>query len=122
MKRVRNRMGTGTETMGLIRCHKIPAKRKVVYYKNVCDLTPEKVETHRSRLVIRGNQIEYPDKAYTLTTDMAATKILLNFIISTKNGKAMGVDIKNYYLNTQMNRPEYIFIDMVDIPDEIVTQ
>ena len=53
---------------------------------------------------------------------MAATKCLLNSMISTKNAKAMGVDIKNYYLNTPMGRAEYIFINWADIPDEIVRQ
>ena len=34
----------------------------------------------------------------------------------------MTVDIKNYYLNTSMNRAEFIFINMADIPDKIVAQ
>ena len=53
---------------------------------------------------------------------MAATKILLDSIISTKNGKSMTVDIKNYYLNTPMNQEEFILINMADIPDKIVAQ
>ena len=34
----------------------------------------------------------------------------------------MTVDIKKYYLNTPMNRAEFILINMVDIPYEIVEQ
>ena len=53
---------------------------------------------------------------------MRITNIFLNSIISTKDRKSMGVDIKSYYLTTPMNRPTYIFINITDIPDEIVTQ
>ena len=94
MKGVGKRMENVTEKMAPILFHNIPTDRKVVYCKNACDVRPEKVETHRSRIVIRGDQVEYPDKVYTPTTDIAATKILLNSIISTKNGKTMSVDIK----------------------------
>ena len=115
-------MELGTETMAPIRYHEIPTDRKAVYCKNAVDIRPEKAETHRSRLVVGGDQIEYPDEVYTPTTDMEATIILIKSIISTKNGRAIGVDIKNYYLNTPMNREEYIFINFSDIPDEIVVQ
>ena len=122
MQVVGTRMKSGTETMAPIKYHNIPTDRKAVYCKNAVDIRLEKAETHRSRLVVGGDQIEYPDEVYTPTTDMAATKILLNSIISTKYAKAMGVDIKNYYLNTPMGRAEYIFINYADIPDEIVRQ
>ena len=122
MKGVGSRMKSGTETMEPVKFYNIPADRKAVYCKNAVDIRPEKAETHRSRLVVGGDQIEYPDEVYTPTTDMAATKILLNSIISTKYAKAMRVDIKNYYLNTPMGRAGYIFINLADIPDEIVKQ
>ena len=84
----------------------IPTDRKLVYWKNVCDIRPEKAETHRSRIVIRGNQFEYPDTVHTTITNMTAANILFNSIISTKKGKDMGIDIKSYYLNTLMDHPE----------------
>ena len=71
----------GTETMAPIHRQDIHADRKPVYCKNEVSIRPEKQEKHRSRLVIGGNHIEYPDEVYTPTTDMTATKILLNSII-----------------------------------------
>ena len=55
-------MESGTETMAPIRFLDIPTDRKELYCKNACDVRPEKAETHRSPLVIGGNQIEYPDE------------------------------------------------------------
>ena len=122
MQGVGTRMQSGTETMAPIKYHNIPTDRKPVYCKNAFDIQPDKAETHRSRLVAGGDQIEYPEEVYTPRTNMSATKILIKSILSTKNGKAMGVDIKNYYLNTPMHQEEYIFINFANIPDEIVDQ
>jgi hypothetical protein len=108
MKGVGTQMKSGTETMEPIKFHNIPADRKAVYCKNAVDIRPEKAETHRSRLVVGGDQIEYPDEVYTPTTDMAATKNLLNSIISTKYAKSMGVDIKKVLLE-HTNGPSRIY-------------
>jgi hypothetical protein len=34
----------------------------------------------------------------------------------------MTIDIKNFYLNTPMDRPEFMKLKLVDIPDNIVEQ
>ena len=57
-----------------IKYQEIPVDRKDVYCKNACDVRPEKAESHMSRLVVGGDQVEYPNEVYTSTTTMVETK------------------------------------------------
>ncbi|KAL7480858.1 hypothetical protein ACHAW6_006525 [Cyclotella cf. meneghiniana] len=51
---------------------------------------------------------------------MLTTKILLNSIISTKSACFMTIDIKDFYLNTPMERPKYMRLKLADIPDDFI--
>eukprot|EP00804_Cyclotella_cryptica_P024318 CCRYP_015306-RA/>CCRYP_015306-RA protein AED:0.36 eAED:0.36 QI:0/-1/0/1/-1/1/1/0/360 len=51
---------------------------------------------------------------------MITVKILLNSIISTVNAKFMTIDIKDFYLNTPMERLEYMRLKLSDIPSNII--
>ena len=67
-----------------------------------------------------GDRINYPDDCGTPTADMILFKILTNSIISTPNAKCLMIDIKDFYLNTPMKRPEYMRLKLTDIPDEVI--
>ena len=53
---------------------------------------------------------------------MLVSKILFNSVISTKGAKFMTMDIKNFYLMTPLNRPEYLKLKLSQIPDEIIDE
>ena len=53
---------------------------------------------------------------------MTLFKILVNSILSTPNAKCIMMDIKDFYLRTPMERPEYMRLKITDIPDEIIEQ
>ena len=53
---------------------------------------------------------------------MLTVRLLLNSTISTKGAKFMTIDINNFYLNTQMERPEYMQLKISDMPDNIIEQ
>lgn len=53
---------------------------------------------------------------------METTKILINSVISTPNARFLTVDIKNFYLNTPMQRYEYIRIPLTLLPTDIITE
>jgi hypothetical protein len=58
--------------------------------------------------------------ASTKTADLATIKLLLNSVVSKQNGHFMTADVKNFYLNTPLERPEYIRIPVKLIPQEII--
>jgi hypothetical protein len=51
---------------------------------------------------------------------MITVKILLNSVISTQNARFMTIDIKDFYLNTPMERPEFMRLKLSDIPNNII--
>jgi len=112
----------GSNTIRFIPRSSIPHDRlkNVTYGKFVCELKPNKKEINRTRLTVGGDRINYPGDCSTPTADLVLVKTHFNSVISTRNARYMTLDIKNFYLNTPMTRPEYIRIKLSDIPDEII--
>jgi hypothetical protein len=112
----------GTKTMQYIRKSDIPKDRlkNVAYSKIVVVERPQKKERERTRLTVVGTYIYYPwDKAVP-TSDLTTAKLLFNSVISTPGATFHGGDLKNFYLNTPMDRPEYMRLKFDLIPAEIV--
>ena len=72
------------------------------------------------RFVIRGNQINFTGEVATPTANMLVAKILFNGVVSTKGARFMTMDISNFYLNTPLKGPKYIYIKLNDIQDEVI--
>jgi hypothetical protein len=97
--------------------------RKNVTYTRICvNYRPEKEDPNRVRITVGGNRINYPFQCGTPTADMLLVKLLFNSIISTKGAKFMSLDIKDFYLNTPMERYEYMRMKFDDIPEDIIGQ
>ena len=112
----------GTNTIFFIHKHQVPADRwrDVTYAKFVCELKPNKKETHQTRLTIGGDKVHYPGDVGTPTADLTLVKMHVNSVISTRNARYMTIDVKNFYLNMPMVRYKYVQIKLEDIPEEII--
>ncbi len=69
-----------------------------------------------------GDRINYQDNCGTPTTDTILFKILVNSTLSSPNAKCIMMDIKDFYLQTPMKRPENMQLKITDIPDEIIQE
>ena len=118
---VGTRIPTGSNTLGFIPKSKVPTGKIPTYCRLVCDIKPNKAETHRTRLTIGGNLIEYPGKKSTATADLITIKFQLNTIISERHAKFCTLDIKNFYLGTPLQSYEYMKIRLDIIPEEILS-
>ena len=76
----------------------------------VCDISPQKTETHRTRLTAGGNLIYYLGDVSTPTSDFTTLKIHINSAISDVKARYMCMDVKYFYLSNMMDRAEYIMI------------
>eukprot|EP00804_Cyclotella_cryptica_P013537 CCRYP_021093-RA/>CCRYP_021093-RA protein AED:0.19 eAED:0.14 QI:0/0/0/1/1/1/4/0/1001 len=74
---------------------------------------------HSSRL---SNLIDYPWEVATPTSDPTTVKLLFNSVISTPGAVFVVMDVNNFYLNTPMERPEYMRLQLKLIPDEIIAK
>ena len=86
----------------------------------MCDIRPQKVNPNRVRLTVGGTNIEYGEDCGTPTADMTTTKILLNSVLSTKEAKFMTLDIKNMYLQTNLDKYECLRIPESLLSDEMI--
>jgi len=101
-----------------VRC--IPADRTVTYARIVVDYRPQKDDPNRVRITVGGNLIDYPYELTTRTTDLTTTKLMWNSVISTKDAKFAVADVKNFYLNTPLDRFEYMKMKISIFPQEFI--
>jgi hypothetical protein len=62
----------------------------------------------------------YPGDVSTPTVEMMTVKMHLNSVISTKGARYCTIDIKDFYLNTPMERPEFMRMKITELPPEFV--
>ena len=58
----------------------------------------------------------------TRTADLTTSKILWNSVISTPGARFAAADIKNFYLNTPLDRYEYMRMPLKLIPQPFIDQ
>ena len=83
-------------------------------------MRPEKEDPNRVRVTVGGNRINYPGDCGTPTADLLTVKLLLNSVISTPGARFMTIDISDFYLNTPLDRYEYIKMKLANFPEDIV--
>jgi hypothetical protein len=110
----------GTNTINLIHHHAVPSGRTVTYARFCANIRPQKEETHRCRITVGGDRIDYPGEVSTKTAGLTTIKLLLNSVVSKPTANFMTVGVKEFYLNTPLEHPEYMRIPIKLIPQEII--
>ena len=100
----------------------IPEDRVITYARIVVDFRSQKADPNRVRMTAGGNLIKYPGELTTHTADLTTSKVLWNNILSTENAKIMGLDIDNFYLETPMDRYEYMKMPLALFPEHTIQQ
>jgi hypothetical protein len=98
----------------------IPKDRTVTYARIVIDHCPQKEDPNRVQITVGGNLIDYPFELTTCTADMVSSKILWNSVISTLDACFPGANIKNMYLETPLDRFEYMKMPIALLPTDII--
>ena len=108
----------GTKTIEFISAAQVPSGRKVTYGNFVCDYRPLKTEPNRVRLTVGGDKLDYPFDASSPASNLIDAKLLLNSTISDapSGARFMSADLKDFFLNTPMQRAEYMKIQYKYFP------
>ena len=116
----KNQRVAGTDSMRVIKYDNIPKHRRkeVCYTRVVCDYRPTKDDPYRTRITIAGTNIDYPGDVATPTGSLELVKLMVNSVLSRPGAKFACFDVKNFYLDTPLDRPEYVKIKASDIPKE----
>jgi hypothetical protein len=108
--------------MFFIHKSKVPkdCQNDITYGRIVVALRPQKKEQVRTRLTVSGNLIDCPWEVTTPTSDLTTAKLLFNSVVSTPGAVFVVMDVKNFYLNTPMECPEFMRLPLKLIPTEII--
>ena len=111
-----------TDTMEFIDKSEVPLGQKVTYGSFTCDHLPLKEEEYRARLVVGGDKLTYHSDASSPAASILETKILVNSILSDYNdgAKFMSVDLKDFFLQSFMDKPEYMRLPYKWFPQDII--
>jgi hypothetical protein len=113
-------MPTGTNTLFFIHKKDIPKHKKPTYVRVVCAYQPEKSNPRRVRWTAGGDHIDYPGDVTTKTADITTAKLLFNSVISTDDGRFMTIDLKDFYLMSDLDDYEYVRIPKFMTPQQII--
>jgi hypothetical protein len=108
-------MPEGTNTLFFINKIDIPRHKKPTYIRVVCANRPEKTNPKRVRWTAGGDKVEYTSNVTTQTA-----KCLFNSVISTPHGRFMTLDLKDFYLCSDLPGYEYVCIPIHLLPPEII--
>ncbi len=104
--------------MVFIRYNKIPLDRRrhITYRKTAVTYRPENDDPNSTRLTVGGNWIVHHGNVSTPMVKMMTVKMHFNSMISTKGAQYCTFDLKDFYLNTPMEQPEYVRMKLSTLP------
>jgi hypothetical protein len=109
------------DVIDFISQQEVPRDRDVTYATYVLDYRPLNSQAHIIRITVGGDKLSYPDDAGSPAANILETKKLINSVISdAKTGaRFMSADAKVFFLNSPMQRPEYMKVSYDHIPEDI---
>ena len=113
-----------TDTIEFILRSDIPPGQDITYATFVCDHRPLKDEKWRVRCVVGGDKLTYPGDPASPAASLLDTKLILNSTISDahRGAKFLSADLKDHFLASPMDRPEYMRIPLDIFPPDIISK
>ena len=101
---------------------KFPKFKTVTYGRIVALIRSHKTETHRVRLTVGGDRLEFDGVTSTQCTVLVTTKMLFNSTVSIPGDRFFKFDIKGFYYGSSMIDCEYMRIQLKATLQEIIDQ
>ena len=120
----KNQKIKGTGTFKVIHFNNIPCDKQkdICHTIVVCEYRPDKDKPNKIRITIAGGHILDPFDVSTSTGYLELVKLMINSILSWLNTLFTAFDNKNFYLDTPMENPEYVRINLEYIPQEFIKE
>ena len=113
-----------TNAMFFITQDEIPPNRRrdLTYARVICNYRDQKKEKEQTRITMGRDRTNCPFDCGTPTAKLSTIKLLLNSVTSTPGAKFMTIDISNFYLNTPMDRYEYMRMKLDMFPEDVIEE
>ena len=114
----------GPGTFKVIRFNNIPVEKQkdICHTRVVCEYRPDKDDLNRSCITIAGVHILVTFDVSTPTGSLELVNLVNNSVLSRHNALFSAFDINFFYLDTPMEKPEYVRVKLEDIPQEFVKE
>ena len=91
-------------------------RKEICHSMIVFKFKPHKEYPNRKRITIVVSPIFYPGDIGTPTGSLDLVKLIINSVLLRRNARFVCFDFKNFYLQTTIERSEYVHIKLSDIP------
>ena len=120
----KNQIVKGTGTFKVICFNNIPFEKRnaICNTRVVCEYRPENDDPSRTRITIAGGHILVTFDVSTPTVSLELVKQMINSVLSRQNARFAAFDIKKIYLDTPMEKLEYVRVNLEDIPQEFIEE
>ena len=118
------RLYSTTKTLVAIHPSQLPSDRinDVTYYSpQTKEKITDGVKVYRIRGTAGGDRINYPGEVSARTAELTVVKLHLNATVS-ENARYATADVKDFYLGTPLERPEYIRIPLKLLPTRFLDE
>ena len=88
----------------------------------VCKIRPQKEHHNSTCITIGDNHICYSGDVGIPTSYLELVKLIINSVMTRKVAHYDNFDIKNFCLVTLLHRPEYVKVQLSDIPQEFIDE
>ena len=114
----------GTYTFRVIKFENISHDRRkeICHTSVICEVRPNKEEPNCTCITVKVNRVRYPGYVATPIGSLELLKLIINSTISCTGASFDCFDIKNFYLDTPMDRSEYSRIKLSVITQEIIDE
>ena len=113
-----DRLLSTTKTMHFIRPEDKPPERLASYYNPQCSI--KHGTDKRVRGTYGGDRTDYTGAVSANTAALETIMVLLNATVSEPGATFTTADIKDFFLMSDLSRPEYMWIQLSQIPDRII--
>ena len=113
-----------TDTIGFFNQSEVPSIAKVTYANFVAGFWSLQNEQFRIRFIVGGDKLEFVEDTGAPSTYIVELKILADSTISDdhKGARFLSCDLKDFFLASPIDKPEYTNMKYPFIPDDIKDQ
>jgi hypothetical protein len=113
---------TGTDTVFFKHPKSLPKNKKATYARIVANYRPQKADPYHIRITVGGDQLIYAGETFTPNADITTAKTLFNSVLSTQDGRFLGIDLKDFYLGTDLADFEYMYLQKWIFPEAFLNE
>ena len=94
--------------------------KELTFAQEDCAIRETKQDKHRNKITAREKNVKHHSTIRKSTAHLETAKLLCNNALSHKGAQFITINIATFYLITPMTNYNWLRLELVGIPDEII--